>query len=103
MNLKVVVVILSLLLVAAIGAVVWLYPLAMRPLFDRHDQPLISRTEALRAKEFKGRTTEAFPMVTHKGPQTCVELRTWERDGAGSFTACYDRGRLFETTVNGGY
>jgi hypothetical protein len=87
---------LLLLLTASVAGNLYLYPRATRPLFEERerDRPLIERTHALAAANERVSVdmdrAHSFPIATHRGDRTCIELRA--RDGLGYSGACYDRG-----------
>lgn len=61
---------------------------------DPKYRPIAQHTLAAAAKMFG--TTPArqkaltYPVVSHRQDSTCIQLRTWRRDGAGTYSACYD-------------
>jgi len=85
---------LTLLLLIAAAAIATLYPLATRPTFRPGDEAFIERAKADARANFRGADAygrNAFPVVMRLSDRTCVELRSYKTDGAGSYIACYDR------------
>lgn len=73
---------------------VWLYPLATRPLTHPEDATLVERARSdarniFHDAEWHRRST--FPIVMRLADRTCVELRAWATSGAGSYLVCYDQ------------
>jgi hypothetical protein len=84
------------------------YPLANRPLTRADDGPIVERARRDAGAVFRdagahGRST--FPIVLRLVDRTCVDLRSWATDGAGSYTVCYDvrSGRKLSEQVNTGF
>ena len=85
---------LSSALILALGTIAVLIPCAMRPLSYAGQQPLIDRTEKLRARRFKEMHADipaSFPLVMKIRDRTCVELRAAGRARTGSYSVCYNR------------
>nr|WP_299910491.1 hypothetical protein [Sphingomonas bacterium] len=99
-------IILAALLAVAIASIGYLYPLAMRPLVGPGDGPLVDRArrDALQAKMLAA-ASKNFPIVMHWGDRDCVELRSTQADGTGSYFVCYSAqtGKLLQEGMNIGF
>ena len=94
------------LLIATFAAIAILYPRATRPLVYDQDQALVERATRQAAELTKGTPDVAgttFPIVMHLSDRSCVELRSTDPRGDGSYSACYRRsdGNFIEERFQG--
>lgn len=99
---------LSLVIVSMLAGLVTLYPLATRPLIRSGDEAIVERARSdapLIFHEARVHERSTFPIVMKLVDRTCVELRSWAADGAGSYLACYDKrtGKKVEERSEGGF
>lgn len=101
-------IILSVLLVAAVTGLAIFYASATRSLVQPHQQQLVERAEREAAATF-GHSPEdqrriTFPIVMELSDRTCVELRSAAAEGGGNYVACYSRtGELLEERATVGF
>lgn len=98
----------TLFLGATTVALTVLYPLAARPLSHPGDEPIIERARSdasLIIHDAETHRRATFPIVMRLADRTCVELRSLATNGAGSYSACYDRktGKKIEEEANLGF
>jgi hypothetical protein len=99
---------LFLALVTAMTAIVIGYPLATRPLTRAGDKSIVeraSRDARTTYLDVDAHRRSTFPIVLRLVDRTCVELRSWAADGAGSYTVCYDArsGKKMAEQTNAGF
>jgi hypothetical protein len=98
---------LALLALNLIVGVAYLYPSATVPLVRPGDEGMVTRARSdadLLFRTAAEHRPATFPIVFRIADRTCVELRSRERDGRGSYVACYDRhARKLEEEVSAGF
>jgi hypothetical protein len=99
---------LMLTLIAMVTIIVIIYPLATRPLTRSGDDAVIYKARTDARIIFHDRAAHkrmTFPIVTRLSDRTCVELRSWAADEAGTYLVCYDRrtGKKVEERAEGGF
>ena len=77
------------LLLLALIVIAMLYPIATRPLVRPADAMLVEKARK-DARAILHDDVTTFPIVMRLSDRECVELRSPQADGAGSYLACYD-------------
>ncbi|SEI57875.1 hypothetical protein SAMN05518849_101148 [Sphingobium sp. AP50] len=83
---------LTLLLVASLATLTFLYPAANLPLVRRDDAAWVEKARKDARAIFPETVQErkTFPIVMRLSDRICIELRSTAADGTGSYLVCYE-------------